>query len=103
MQHRTWPYGTKKNVMGPGRSGAVASVYVSHYLGAIWLPPTMGKLPSMLRPLLVIDTASRTGATIRKIANRFEAEYQIVLFEEPPLVKFFYELRDEEGGSHVDR
>lgn len=61
----------------------------------------MGKLPSLLRPLLVIDTASKTGATIRKIAKRFEAEYQIVLFEEPPLRRFWYEQK--EGDHHVDR
>jgi hypothetical protein len=101
---------TPRAVMGPGRSGAVASVYASHFLGAIWLPPTMGRLPSQLRPLMVIDTAAKTGATIRKIQRRFEAEYSVVLFDEPPLLRFWYEnVRPVEielpesggaGGSH---
>lgn len=83
--------GVVKSVLGPGRSGAVASVYASHYLHVPWLPATMGKLPSILRPVLVIDTATMSGASLRKLAKRFEAEYSLAIFEEPPRVKFWYE------------
>lgn len=86
--------GIIKGVIGPGRSGAIASVYASHYLRAAWLPATMGLLPSILRPLLVIDTAAMSGASLRKIAKRFEAEHSMAIFDEPPRVKFWYEEFD---------
>lgn len=89
--HKTKPI---RSVMGPGRSGAIASVYASHYLGAIWLPAAMRIVPRVLRPVLVIDTASQSGASLRKLASRVKAEYQLALFTEPPRVKFWYELRE---------
>lgn len=85
-----------KSVMGPGRSGAVASVYASHYLGAIWLPAAMKLIPPVLRPVLVIDTATQNGASLRKLANRVKAEYQLAVFQEPPRVRFWYEEKDAE-------
>lgn len=78
-------------VCGPGRSGAVASVYASHFLKIPWLLPSVG-IPERLRPVLVIDTAARTGATLRKIQKRVGAEVAIALFDEPPRIRFWYEV-----------
>jgi hypothetical protein len=83
-------------VTGPGRSGAVASVYASHVLGIPWLP--FGRhCPEHLRPLLIVDTARKTGATLRKAQRTYNFASPIVLcaFEEPPRVRFWY----EEQGS----
>src|SRR3990167_7737575 len=86
-----------RSVMGPGRSGAIASVYASHYLGAIWLPAMMRVVPQVLRPVLVIDAATMSGASLRKLANRVKAEFQLALFEEPPRVRFWYEESERPG------
>lgn len=91
-----------KSVMGPGRSGAIASVYASHYLGAIWLPAAMKLVPQVLRPVLMIDTASQNGASLRKLASRVKADYQLVLFTEPPRIRFWYELRKRKGQILFD-
>lgn len=58
-------------VTGPGRSGAIASVYASHMLGIPWLP-FGAKCPEHLRPLLIIDTASKHGRTLRRAADDCE-------------------------------
>jgi adenine/guanine phosphoribosyltransferase-like PRPP-binding protein len=83
--------GTARSVTGPGRSGAVAAVYASHVLGIPFLP--FGQPgPS---PVLVIDTASRTGATLRKAVRRYEdmgmVAAGLAVMEEPPRVRFWYE------------
>jgi hypothetical protein len=76
------------SVTGPGRSGAIASVYVSHILGIPWIP--MGQnIP--LRPLMVVDTAARTGATVRRLIRKTGAEMSMVFYDEPPLIRFWYE------------
>jgi len=79
-------------VVGPGRSGAVASVYASHMLGIPFLPYGT-KCPDHLRPLLVVDTARKSGATLRK-AERYYGDGDTVtvwVFDEPPRVRFWYE------------
>ena len=83
--------GQVKSVSGPGRSGAVASVYASHYLGAIWLPYNSEVKPH-LRPHMVIDTATESGATLRKASRRMTADLSLAIFPEPPRVRFWYEV-----------
>lgn len=88
-----------RSVTGPGRSGAVAAVYASHMLGIPFLPfgqPGPG-------PVLVIDTAMKTGRTIRRAVRRYErlgmAAYDLVVFDEGPAapgergsrLRFWYE------------
>ena len=84
------------SVVGPGRSGAVASVYASHYLKIAWIPYLKSILvPPDLQPILLIDTASKSGRTLRKAAKRINGVYiQVYLFQEPPFVKFFYESKN---------
>jgi hypothetical protein len=78
-------------VVGPGRSGAVASVYASHILGIPWIPCGQ-PCPDNLRPLLIIDTAKRTGATLRQIERRYGGECIVIhVFNEPPRLRFWYE------------
>lgn len=82
---------TARSVSGPGRSGAIASVYTSHILRIPFIPYRQ-TVPEKLRPHLVIDTAALTGATIRKAAKQMETDLSLVVFHEPPRVKFWYEL-----------
>lgn len=78
-------------VTGPGRSGAVASVYASHILGVPFIPYRQ-RVPDKLRPVLVIDTAQWTGATIRKARRAYgEDATMLVVYHEPPMVRFWYE------------
>jgi hypothetical protein len=80
-------------VTGPGRSGAVASVYASHILGVPFIPYRQ-KVPDKLRPVLVIDTAKWTGATIRKAKRLYGDDAQMLtVYDEPPMVRFWYEAR----------
>ena len=79
------------SVTGPGRSGAIASAMASHILGVPFLPYRQ-PLPAKLWPILIMDTASWTGATARKAARLYGAGTQfVVAFNEPPMVKFWYE------------
>ena len=79
-------------VVGPGRSGAVASVYASHILGIPFLPYGV-PCPPHLRPLLIVDTARKSGATLRKAEREYgDGECVTVwCFDEPPRVRFWYE------------
>jgi hypothetical protein len=85
--------GRYRSVVGPGRSGAVASVYASYLLGLRWLPPTMraDQIPDDIRPVLVVDTAIHTGETMRRLARRVGAVAPVALFAEPPICHFWYE------------
>ena len=79
-------------VTGPGRSGAIASAYASHVLGVPFLPfGTFCTHP--LRPLLIVDTARKSGRTLRgALAQYHYAEPRAVwCFDEPPRVIFWYE------------
>lgn len=79
-----------KCVTGPGRSGAIASVYASHMLGIPFIPYGQS-VPEHLKPVLVVDTASLTGKTMRKAVKRYETDLGVVAFQEPPRVRFWYE------------
>lgn len=81
------------SVTGPGRSGAIASVYASHLLGLPWIPYG-APCPQELRPLLIVDTARNTGRTMRKACRKYEdgTAIAIALFNEPPRVRFWYEM-----------
>lgn len=74
-------------VTGPGRSGAVAAVYASHFLGIPFAPY---KCFATGRPL-IIDTAAQSGRTIRKASRLYANADWIVIFHEPPRVRFWYE------------
>lgn len=85
--------GSVRSVTGPGRSGAVASVYASHFLRVPWLPEGV-RAPENLLPVLVIDTAIKTGATLRRAARRAGGGanvVQLAVFVEPPRKRFWYE------------
>ena len=87
-------------VTGPGRSGAVASVYASHMTGLPFIPYG-NKVPDKLRPVLVIDTARWTGATIRKAWRKYGDDAKVIaVYDEPPMVRFWYEARaTNEAGA----
>ena len=74
-------------VTGPGRSGAIASVYASHFLGIPFVPYKRMRGERVL----IVDTAIFSGRTLRK-ASRFYNEAPFVFaFAQPPRVKFWYE------------
>lgn len=79
-------------VTGPGRSGAIAAVYVSHMTGKPFAPYGHS-IPENLR-VLVVDTAVMTGATMRKAVRRYEKNraFGLYCYCEPPRVKFWYEV-----------
>jgi hypothetical protein len=79
------------SVTGPGRSGAIASVYASHLLGVPFIP-FGSRCPVQLGRLLIIDTARESGATLRKTERRYAGAAPIVVacFEEPPRIAFWY-------------
>lgn len=80
------------SVTGPGRSGAIAAAYASHITGAPFIPYG-APAPAHLAPLLIIDTARKSGATLRKAARRYAYANPIVAacYHEPPRVVFWYE------------
>lgn len=80
-------FGLYDYVTGPGRSGAIAAVYASHYLGIPFVPY---RHKSNGTPLIV-DTAMQSGRTIRKAQRLYEQADAIVMFHEPPRVRFWYE------------
>jgi len=89
------------SVTGPGRSGALASVYASHILGVPFIP-FKANFPWHLGKLLIIDTAMESGATMRK-AERFYADAEtvsLVCWHEPPRVMFWYEARKPQRFRH---
>ena len=90
-------------VVGPGRSGAVASVYASHILGIPFLPYGV-PCPPHLRPLLIVDTARKSGATLRKAEREYgDGECVTVwCFDEPPRVRFWYERDDVAGKRRAE-
>lgn len=79
-------------VTGPGRSGAVASVYASHLLSVPFIPYGQ-KHPQHLGRLLIVDTARQSGATLRKAERKYAGTSPLVVvaYEEPPRVHFWYE------------
>lgn len=92
---KTCDLSTIKCVTGPGRSGAIASVYASHIIGAPFVPFGQ-KLPNHMQPILIIDTACNSGKTLRRAERKYSNHNPIVLYvyKEPPRVKFWYEFTD---------
>lgn len=84
--------GIKVNsVTGPGRSGAIASVYASHILKVPFIPYGQN-VPENIRPLLIIDTAKKSGETLRKAQRKYgQNVITLNIYDEPPRVKFWYE------------
>src|SRR5689334_18030252 len=58
-------------VTGPGRSGAIAAVYASHILKVPFIP-FGSHAPTHLGRLLIVDTASESGKTLRKAKSKYE-------------------------------
>lgn len=89
------------SVTGPGRSGAIAAVYASHILSIPFIP-YKANVPAHLGRLLIIDTASESGATLRK-ADRFYngvLRHVVACFQEPPRVAFWYEAGKPQHYRH---
>lgn len=57
-------------VTGPGRSGAIASVYASHYLCIPFIPYKSGL--KQIGNLLIVDTVEYTGRTLQKAQAWYE-------------------------------
>ncbi|MDX0007801.1 hypothetical protein GOB40_13770 [Sinorhizobium meliloti] len=89
------------SVTGPGRSGAVAAVYASHILGVPFLP-FKSTAPTHLGKLLIIDTATESGATLRKASRFYSAAEHLTLacYHEPPRVMFWYEAGKPQRYRH---
>lgn len=89
-------------VTGPGRSGAVAAVYASHILHIPFVP--YGQRAGRLGRVLIVDTASETGATMRKAMRRYQEHdpLECVAFIEPPRVAFWYEAPKPQHYRHED-
>jgi hypothetical protein len=84
--------GKVHSVTGPGRSGAIAAVYVSHYLGIPFIPFYRGTFDRKLVPVLIVDTATNTGKTLRRAERKVKAACVVVsVYREPPIVRFWYE------------
>lgn len=75
-------------VVGPGRSGAVAAVYASHFLGIPFVPYKC-KLPN--KKVLIVDTAMMSGKTLRKASRYYDDAHYVYAYLEGPRVKFWYE------------
>lgn len=86
-------------VTGPGRSGAVAAVYASHILGVPFLP-CGAAIPPNLSRLLIVDTATASGKTLRKMQRKYPAAQAIAIFNEPPRVAFWYEAQKPQRYRH---
>ncbi len=86
-------------VTGPGRSGAVAAVYASHILRIPFIP-FGSRAPS--GKLLIIDTATESGKTLRKAARKYFNNETIILsvYNEPPRVAFWYEALKPQRYKH---
>lgn len=79
-------------VTGPGRSGAIAAVYTSHMTGLPFIP--YGTMPPKGKgSILIVDTAKKSGETIRKALRKYAkyAPINLVVYDEPPRVGFWYE------------
>lgn len=91
-------------VTGPGRSGAVAAVYASHLLRVPFVP--YGATPPIhLGRALIVDTASESGATMRKAGRKYKDADPVLLvaYQEPPRVMFWYEARKPQRYRHEAR
>ncbi len=87
-------------VTGPGRSGALASVYASHFLHLPFIP--FGEDAPDIGRLLIVDTATDSGRTLRKAERNYAyaCPFSIVAFHEPPRVIFWYEKPKAQIFNH---
>lgn len=80
-------------VTGPGRSGAVAAVYASYALSSPYIPHSTRPAESG-ETILVIDTVSMSGRTIRKAESRWKRlGYEVsslVLYSSPTIRHHFW-------------
>lgn len=60
-------------VTGPGRSGAVAAVYASHYLSIPYKPHKAGNY-EVDNWALIVDTVEYTGRTLRQAGNWYRKQ-----------------------------
>lgn len=96
------------SVTGPGRSGAIAAVYVSHQLGVPFVPFGV-RAPLELGPVLIVDTAMESGRTMRKAARKYAMDHgagapiSLVFYREPPRVAFWYEADKPQAYRHERR
>jgi adenine/guanine phosphoribosyltransferase-like PRPP-binding protein len=74
-------------VTGPGRSGAIAAVYASHFLGVPYVPFKRMRGHNVL----IVDTAVASGRTLRKASKFYHDAPTVFAFMQPPRVKFWYE------------
>lgn len=94
-------------VTGPGRSGAVAAVYASHILGIPFIPYGQ-RVPDNLPRLLIVDTATESGATLRKAVRKYNAMHLpeplvVAVYQEPPRVMFWYESGKPQRYRHENK
>ena len=78
-------------VTGPGRSGAVAAVYASHYLGIPFVPY---KLKLNEKVALIVDTAKMSGRTLRRASRRYDEADTVFAIDESKdkvHIRFWYE------------
>lgn len=80
-------------VTGPGRSGAIASVYVSHLLKVPFIPFGV-PLPEDKKFIMIVDTAINSGRTMRRALRMYDKHWPMMQFfyQEPPRVRFWYEM-----------
>lgn len=89
-------------VTGPGRSGALAAVYYSHLTGVPFIP--WGYVPDD-GWVMVIDTATMSGRTMRKACNKLNRlgvnVVSLAVFETPGVHNvFWYEADYDAGQAH---
>jgi hypothetical protein len=79
-------------VTGPGRSGAIAAVYVSHFLKIPFIPFGID-LPEDKRYIFIVDTAINSGRTMRRALRKYDKHWPTMdfFYQEPPRVRFWYE------------
>lgn len=85
-------------VTGPGRSGAIAAAYASHFLGIPFLPIGV-PVPMLLNPILLIDTARDSGRTLKRASRFYDEPVVRWVFDEPPRVSFWYERKQTLGHA----
>lgn len=85
-----------KFVTGPGRSGAIASVYVSHMTHLSFVPYKSGNFKETDK-FLIVDTASMTGRTIRQANNYYQGSKYMVVYDNPAIRHVFWYEMDYKG------
>lgn len=89
-------------VTGPGRSGAIAAAFASYISGRPFVPygqPHPG-------PILIVDTATMSGRTLRKARNRYKRmgiEAHVLPVYRSPVTRyhFWYEKPVDKSGGKV--